>query len=31
MNFEKQIRALCTPAKIYFLLSMVTILGMNSK
>ena len=28
MNFEKQIRALCTPAKIYFLLSMVTILGM---
>ena len=28
MNIEKQVRSLCTPAKIYFLISTIGILGM---
>ncbi len=31
MNIEQQVRALCTPAKIYFLLSVVSILAILSQ
>ena len=31
MNFEKQIRSLCTPAQIYFFISMLSILAMLSQ
>ena len=31
MNFEKQLRSLCTPAQIYFVISTVSILAMLSQ